>query len=768
MAIPTVTITGTPRRGDGALYVRGRISARLSQPGRVLDGEDTITVLDGPVVDLLPDGSYSITLVPNDVITPAGTIWILTLSLLDHQGRHHRSVERVRVASDSTDADALVRVASTPAAVVAGPRGPRGEQGPPGERGSDGPPGPEGPAGPTGPSGAGPFFGAPGAVQYVKSDTGNDTNDGLSWTSAKRTLLAAYDALPATGGRILFSDNAWVGGEVPNQGLWVMGVGDPGWPTLRPGFRAPKAVHWVGVSGRSQVQFGAPAAARIIGGQGQGWARDRYKPGIHLSGFTQPMTFENLAISGATRCAVLGVQADLSQRVATSISTLWLKGCQFAVPQGAATDSGIDGPVIDIGFAFWIYIDDSALLAYTTADGSLALGDDRHAAILCTDAGLQYIHRGRWAQGGVKTYCPGVVMTDVVVESDTVHPLPPVFWARSTRSWYGLAYSDIRNVFRADAPAGEYPDVQIDAGDGSGAAHIHDPESGSRIHVSGPGTTVRGPATLSGGAQPYEPPYAAGAPTASPRHPKNRQVGVIGSKLYGPHDGVRRQFGPVAVRAVNDCAASWASGGGFTFSRVAGPDGRPASAWRVVASSSPASFFLMQDKARTYAVGDRFLFGCWIRMPNGGRARALGANNGGLLLSFPTVANRFNDSAANYVSVEGGQPGDGDWMWRSGAGYISTLPTPATSVRLQMQFYDHAYPVELFAPTCLYFPAGTLSDNEFGEMIDHFASYAPNAPAGSKALSGDLVLTDGRVGLVDSVTGAVRYLSVANGTLVVE
>ena len=72
------------------------------------------------------------------------------------------------------------------------------------------------------------------AIQYV-SPRGNDSNDGLSWESAKLTGYAACEALvggavnPPTCGRgtIRIADNVAWGGPLPEGGLYEMGPGDP-------------------------------------------------------------------------------------------------------------------------------------------------------------------------------------------------------------------------------------------------------------------------------------------------------------------------------------------------------------------------------------------------------------------------------------------------------------------------------------------------------------------------------------------------------------
>src|ERR1700730_6190727 len=59
----------------------------------------------------------------------------------------------------------------------------------------------------SGPSTWKPLAQAPNPTDAIPfgSSNGNDSNNGLSWGSAKQTIMAAYDALPAAGGVIYFA-----------------------------------------------------------------------------------------------------------------------------------------------------------------------------------------------------------------------------------------------------------------------------------------------------------------------------------------------------------------------------------------------------------------------------------------------------------------------------------------------------------------------------------------------------------------------------------
>lgn len=144
MAIPTITVHGhPPARGDGVPFRRGAVSARLSQAGRVLDGDEWVTVLGGPSVRFTGAGDVSLSLVPNDKITPAGTAWVLTWSMLDADGRSSTVTERVSVASDApADLGASPRVAPASAVFVPGAPGQKGDKGDRGDQGLIGPVGP--------------------------------------------------------------------------------------------------------------------------------------------------------------------------------------------------------------------------------------------------------------------------------------------------------------------------------------------------------------------------------------------------------------------------------------------------------------------------------------------------------------------------------------------------------------------------------------------------------------------------------------------------
>ena len=99
---------------------------------------------------------------------------------------------------------------------------------------------------------------------YVRPEPqGDDANDGLSWDTAKRTVMAAYDTI--RGGDIFIgSDLSSVGAPIPVQaqtdpgaGIWI--TEDPEVLSRDPRWRSPKPVRFIG-AGPCRSQFGHPAA----------------------------------------------------------------------------------------------------------------------------------------------------------------------------------------------------------------------------------------------------------------------------------------------------------------------------------------------------------------------------------------------------------------------------------------------------------------------------------------------------------------------------
>lgn len=106
MALPQITITGSVQTGDGVGLTTGVIVAELSQPASYSDGTRVVSVVQGAIT---AGTVSSLTLAPNDVLTPAGTYYKVTIAGTTTDGRAYRS----RVPEKW-------QLASTPASVAIG------------------------------------------------------------------------------------------------------------------------------------------------------------------------------------------------------------------------------------------------------------------------------------------------------------------------------------------------------------------------------------------------------------------------------------------------------------------------------------------------------------------------------------------------------------------------------------------------------------------------------------------------------------------------
>src|SRR5512133_3323580 len=119
--VPTVQITGAVVSPDGAPLVSGFITAELSHAGRAMDGATSDWVV-GKIQGTITNGAISadFDLVPNDLITPAGTYYKVLISGTTADGRTYHTVssnpEKWSIVSGtaSIDIGAVLRIGGTP------------------------------------------------------------------------------------------------------------------------------------------------------------------------------------------------------------------------------------------------------------------------------------------------------------------------------------------------------------------------------------------------------------------------------------------------------------------------------------------------------------------------------------------------------------------------------------------------------------------------------------------------------------------------------
>jgi hypothetical protein len=186
------------------------------------------------------------------------------------------------------------------------------------------------------------------AVRYAKPD-GDNANDGLTWDSAKKDVVSAYDALPAAGGTIYMATGTYADSVNTDRGLWLLNAQDPGYNGGSPagGWRVGKPIHLIGVGGGAHVSNGWARSPQMLGGS----ATDRLKPALWIAGGIGPTVFENILFPTNAVTVRLGVTSTMTGGVSGTINTATVsfKDCNFE--STAFFDTG--GPTIEIGYLFW-------------------------------------------------------------------------------------------------------------------------------------------------------------------------------------------------------------------------------------------------------------------------------------------------------------------------------------------------------------------------------------------------------------------------------
>lgn len=293
----------------------------------------------------------------------------------------------------------------------------------------------------------------PTNIQYV-SPEGNDANDGLSWQTAKQTILAAYDALPEEnyqgfgGGTIYFANASRIGGSISDQGLWILGPKDPNWNSPPPGWRRQKQLKLLGLPAANIANSAGMPQAWIIGGSNT----NSNKPTIWIAGTDIPIHFENVAIMHPAVAIRLGVGSNGIRNVDTSTVSFYNVGAQVHNVAGS-------GPTVDIGYAYWIWFTRCVF----SSNSAEPLSSDKRAAILvkptapagvmAPSSGLLTISDCNFNTGGIKYYAGdsgwSLLVRNCVFEGDFVNPLPPPVHIVNANQ-YGNAY--IESIMTADAP----------------------------------------------------------------------------------------------------------------------------------------------------------------------------------------------------------------------------------------------------------------------------------------------------------------------------
>ena len=615
--------------------------------------------------------------------------------------------------------------------------------------------------------------------RYVHSD-GDDALDGLTWGTAKDSILAAYDSLPSTGGTIYIAGtNVSVGGEVANQGIWIAGFQDSASGSLPAGWRGNKRCNFIGVGGAENQSFSKTPQVGISAGSGT----DRNKPALWINGINNPVHFENLYFRTPAVVAKLGIDSTTGSRSTGNTMGMSFKNVGMQPNQVAG-----NGPVIDAGQFYWTYFDNFtagavratyALTAATIIGGTtarfttsithaFAVGDTVDirgvtptaynnsttirpwtiTAVTSTtfDADIGSSPADGSAFGTARPvkhsrsaiiYAPELVtftMRDSMMSGGGIHlggpgPAPTnielnnVLKEGNFGSWWDPPLYYVQTGLGSQAA---HYIVNCSTADSLSQAAVDVPlnQDPKRVMIVGSFISVKGPVTILGNSLPVDGPLSAG-----------RAHGIWQGRLYGQTDAARRNFAPQAVRFANVAdqnTANWSgkAGSATVTTGKSAPDGSTNAA--ELTSGSGNQNRRVANIGVTLAVGDWVLGGCWVRRS---MVPTVTTTQGGFVIGSVSSNNLLSLSGVNTVGV--GPPlgtlatGSGEWYWVWFADKFSSVGTPSTNLVMDLTANSTEGAMTFFAPVMFRIAAGTLSDSEILDYAPHMGTWPDTATAGT-------------------------------------
>jgi hypothetical protein len=544
-------------------------------------------------------------------------------------------------------------------------------------------------------------------VRFVSSD-GDDTNDGWSWNTAKRTIYGALISLPGGNPKLAGSGTIYVGpasyaNPTPNAGIWLLGPRDPNYAHPPAGWLGCDgcALSIIGVSNATTGPNGhKPRIKLIAGGDG-----DTNHPGLWLSATNGSMYFANIEISYPGRAVVIGECSNHNRKGVCQSSAMVFENVSALLSQKAS-----NGPCTDItGSSFWIWLRDYGCGGNATAAAGGRFSNQA-AAILIDGSnnsgnGLVFVRDANLSAGGIK-FIGGanggsLYADDIIEEGDFIHDIPPAVWFTD---WSSAMDSRLNDIQMADTGPTPTPIIENDGSPGS---------TGPTVINSG---WVRGPATIINptGGIPYQ--------LVSPL--RQGQTGFIGGYVIGETDVARRIAGLIPARYVNRAAsdpATWtytnADGKQFLTRGKTDPFGGSSAASISSSSSKQEAISLGACSAYRPTKGDWIVVGIWEKgwPPTNTYLTATCYGYG-----FPKVSATFQN--------KGLLTGEGQWTYQWAAFKVESGPDTqigATGI------FDKTITPTLFGPTLYIIPAGTSSDNEVLEFASTMNSVDSTCPIGS-------------------------------------
>jgi hypothetical protein len=601
------------------------------------------------------------------------------------------------------------------------------------------------------------------------ADYGDDANDGYSWRSPKKHILAAYDELP-NGGSMYIMDNTYVGGEVPGQGIWLTDSA-----TIPTGWRRAKKCNWYGIGG-AQALFSFPMA-RVLRGR----AGDVTKPGVRFdvgiwitNNNGNSMTFNNLLWKDFSIGCRIGctddpmADPDVVRGSAYTAAMILFNQCTFT-SDGGGSDIG-EGPRVDMGYFLWVYFNQCCAVTYPEI---ASMTSDRRALWLVKPSdgtSMFQLQNCRGAHGGVvyqngpSTW--GFNVTDLLVESNG-QPLPTLFKATGLNN-FGNGY--LNNITSADDAGGSDPRIVIETSPGFLPTSL--------VVTNCPGiispTVVMGVDSSSDQSLEVTP---AGL----------GQMGFIGGRIIGNTD-IARFAGPVISNryenlvpqrasadgasgaAVNPTALQhetnriWTQsgvidggGGGSVVDSPIGDHQGGTNGIQISTSNTSETYQRLYFSYKDVTAGDYFIIGAWMRHPNGyagGTSLSLTLTNGDLSVIDGHLYDASGELHTQYKGLN-------EWVWVQGYSKVLSLGvTTQALVNAVVKAID-GHPVQFSGATLLHLRAADINANEIGELLQNMQPFLQVPKGWASTQPGQKLLAHGglAVGNIEGIDNAIPKIA---------
>lgn len=616
------------------------------------------------------------------------------------------------------------------------------------------------------------------AIQFV-SPNGNDNNDGLSWGSAKLTIMAAYDALPVgppRNGIIYFTGNVSAT-STAGQGIWLCGVHDTAC------FASPPA-GWRKVTG--SVSFiGVGTIPEVIGG---GLGPRGIHPAIWVSGSANNMIFENFQYHALNNGIILGCTASFD----CTTSGGGVSGVNLRHVTGNVNTIPGAGPNVLIGSnTFWVFFEDCGFagnpseqirissisrtsnIATVTTSSPFAVVSGQHLGLLqVSDTSFN----GSYAVASVidathftmnntgpnvrVSSLGGTVITDkqipIVVDPGNGVGAGIIFISGQNdgnfysqggvRFWPGTAGGSIYvsgMTVEGDFSHVVAPAVWVGGSTAPTSTSVHNiemadtlgPTPAVEVDNSSPSKANQTVVYATIGSGPNVGPmiYLDGQlNSGSIANPlRQGQQGFFMGRVEGASDVGRGIFAPAAAHATNLAntnPTSWTSlNGGSIRTGIKAPDGTTSAGQFSGGSGARGGLIPVLD-GPAIETGNVYVFGVWVR------SQTTNGYGNSVAATFATGylrggGNRCNNTTLPDVGIVERLQGDGQWDWVSG---VCKITTADTTVGLAIELNpDSSHTVQAYGPVVMGFAPGAISDNEAYELANNLASFPTNCPAGT-------------------------------------